>query len=212
MPLSDAVLSKINLDLLLARLTACAGKWFLQRGILHTDDILPATGESAKDLAYETVARFIEGEISYKPRSKKDINPEVFVLLKTVMWRDFLDILKEGREYDRTTVMDMTADGNRKRDRKTLATQTLNQFADESELHFEALNKQLILRRVKPCVSGERHLEEYVRAVVEYGLIKREDIAAFLKISPQEATNRQRSLRTKLASWARTVKSDGWKA
>ena len=208
MTLSKDVLSKIDLDLLLARLTACAGKWFLQRGVSHVDDILPATGESAIDLARNTVIRFIEGRIKYEQRSDKDINPEVYGLLKKVMWRDFLDLTKDGREYDRTTVIDMTFDGRDEQTRKSPVEQTIDRFADESQLNFEELNKELILRRVMPCLDGEKHLKEYVRAVVEHGLIKRGDIAAFLKITSQEATNRQRSLRTKLASWARTVRSD----
>lgn len=212
MPLSENVLSKIDLEWLLARLTACAGKWFLQRGIWHPDDMLPATGESAKDLAYETVARFIEGKIKYEPRAKNNINPEVFALLRKTMWRDFLDLMKDGREYDRTTVVDSTADGNKGRIQKSPFEQTVDRFADELQLSFEELNKELVLRRVMPCLDGEKHLKEYVRAVVEYGLIKREDIAAFLRIPSQEATNRQRSLRTKLASWARTVRSDSRKA
>lgn len=208
MPLSKDVLSKIDLDLLLARLTACAGKWFLQRGVSHIDDILPATGESAIDLARNIVTRFIEGKIKYKQQSDKDINPEVFGLLKKAMWRDFLDLIKDGREYDRTIVIDATADSKKDQAQKSPIKQTVDRFADCSQLSFEELNKELVLRRVMPCLNGEKHLKEYVRAVVEHGLTKREDIAAFLKIPPQEATNRQRSLRTKLASWARTVRSD----
>ena len=208
MPLSKDILSKIDLDLLLVRLTACAGKWFLQRGVSHIEDILPATGKSAIDLARNTVTQFIEGKIKYKQQSDKDINPEVFGLLRQAMWRDFLDLVKDGREYDRTNVLDATADGKKDRERKSSVRQTVDRFADRSQSSFEELNKELVLRRVMPCLDGEEHLKEYVRAVVEYGCIKREDIAAFLKISPQEATNRQRSLRTKLASWARTVRSD----
>lgn len=202
MPFSDSLLSKIDLDLLLERLTACAGKWFLQRGCTHPEDILPGTGKSAIDLTYETLARFIEGKISFEPRQKENINGEVYALLKTVIWRDFLDLVKPRREYAQTTVMDVSADSGKKAV-KSHRKQTLDQFAQADELHFEALNKALLLRRVTPCLDGDKDLEEYVFAVVEHGCIKREDIVAFLNISPQEATNRQRNLRTKLASWAR---------
>lgn len=211
MPLPVTLLSKIDLDLLLRRLTACAGKWFLQRGCSHPEDMLPATGKSAVDLAYETVARFIEGEIKYEQRSSKDINSEVFALLKTVMWRDFLDLVKDRREYDRTTVMDVTADNSSKDSGKSRREKTLDQFANENELPFDALNKALVLQRVMSSLNGEKELEDYVRAIVEHGCIKREDIAFFLEISLQEATNRKRNVRTRLASWARKLNSDGRK-
>lgn len=202
MPLSDSLLAKIDLDLLVERLTACAGLWFLQRGCAHPDDILPATGKSAIELTYDTVAQLIEGTIPFEPRSADNINGEVFALLRKTMWRDFLDLVKKGRAHDRTDVGDETADGDKKIG-KSRQAQTLDQHSEADDSHFEELNKALVLRRVMPCLDGDKKLEDYVIAVVEHGCIKREDIAAFLDIKPQEATNRQRTLRTKLAAWER---------
>ena len=204
MPLSDSLLAKIDLDLLVERLTACAALWFLQRGCAHPDDILPATGKSAIEMTFDTVARLIEGTIKFEPRSAANINGEVFALLRKTMWRDFLDLVKKGRAHDRTDVMDAAADGEKKSG-ESRKVKTLDQYSADDGSHFEELNKALVLRRVMPSLDGDKKLEDFVAAVVKHGCIKREDIVAFLKITPQEATNRQRTLRTKLAVWERTI-------
>lgn len=206
MPLSGSLLAKIDLDLLVERLTACAALWFMQRGCTHPDDILPATGKSAIEMAYDTVAQLIEGTIPFEPRSTDNINGEVFALLKTAMKRDFFDLVKKGRAHDRTDVGDETADSEKKIG-KSRKARMLDHHSDASDSHFEELNKALVLRRVMPCLDGDKKLKDYVVAVVEHGCIKREDIAAFLNIPPQEATNRQRTLRTKLAAWQRKTSS-----
>ncbi len=205
MELSDPRFSSINWSLLLKRLISCAAKWFLQEGCSGHEAVLPATGKSAKELAFDTVAEFIKGDIEWQPKSDASAQLELFVLLRKVMRHDFLDLVKEGRAYKRTDVLDPSADekegwGEYSRER------TLNDLPAGDE-KFYSLNAALVARRVLPLVQGDRELEDYIDAVLRGGCLKREDIAAFLRISPQEVTNRQRRLRLKLSSWKRSVEA-----
>jgi hypothetical protein len=78
-------------------------------------------------------------------------------------------------------------------------------LAVDAETELYSLNAAIVARRIMPLIDGDRHLVDYANAVLVGGCLKREDIAAYLKISPQEVTNRQRRIRTKLASWKRSV-------
>ena len=196
--------SNIQWDRLLKRLTVCAAKWFLQEDCFGAEAVLPATGQSAKDLAFDTVTAFIRGKINWKPKSTESADHDLYVLLKEVMRNDFLDLVKEGRGYKRTAVLDRSndeEDGSGEYNH----TPTLASLAVDAETELYSLNAAIVARRIMPLIDGDRHLVDYVNAVLVGGCFKREDIAAYLKISPQEVTNRQRRIRTKLASWKRSV-------
>lgn len=96
---------------LLKRLTACAAKWFLQEGCIGEESVLPATGKSAKELAFDTVSEFINGRIEWRPKSSESADVELYLLLRKVMRHDFLDLVKSGRAYRRTDVLDPSTGG-----------------------------------------------------------------------------------------------------
>lgn len=206
MELNDPLFFRIEWGLLLKRLTACAAKWFLQEGCLGAEAVLPATGKSAKELAFDTVTEFIKGRVEWQPKSEESANLELYWLLRKVMRHDFLDLVKEGREYKRTEVLDPSSDEegawgeyNNK--------PALENLPDDSGEGFYSLNAALVARRVLPLVQDDQELVDYVNAVLRGGCLKREDIAAYLQTSPQEVTNRQRRLRVKLASWKRSMEA-----
>ena len=196
--------SNIQWDRLLKRLTACAAKWFLQEDCFGAEAVLPATGQSARDLAFDTVTAFIRGKINWKPKSTESADRELYVLLKEVMHNDFLDLVKEGRAYKRTAVLDISNEGEDGSDEHN-HTPTLASLAVDAETEFYSLNAAIVARRIMPLIDGDRHLVDYVNAILVGGCHKREDIAAYLKINPEEVTNRQRRIRTKLAAWKRSV-------
>lgn len=196
--------TNIQWDRLLKRLTACAAKWFLEEGCLGAESVLPATGKSAKELAFDTVTEFIKGKIPWKPRSTESADLDLYVLLRKVMRNDFLDLVKEGRAYKRTDVLDPSKDGDEASNEYNSAA-TLDSLPGDSEKVFYSLNAAIVARRVLPLMLDDRHLVDYVNAVLVGGCLKREDIAIYLQISPQEVTNRQRRLRKKLASWKRSI-------
>lgn len=188
-------------DRLLKRLTACAAKWFLEEDCLGAESVLPATGKSAKELAFDTVAAFVKGEIKWQPKSEKS---SLYLLLKKVMRNDFLDLVKERRAYKMTEVLDPSNDGDQSSDeRKDVIT--LASLPGDSEKEFYHLNVAIVARRILPLVGDDQHLVDYVNAVLVGGCLKREDIAFYLQVNAEEVTNRQRRLRTKLASWKRSV-------
>ena len=61
METTDPDFSEIQWSSLLKRLTSCAAKWFLQEGCSGDESVLPGTGKSAKELAFDAVTEFIKG-------------------------------------------------------------------------------------------------------------------------------------------------------
>lgn len=204
MDLSDPLFSRVDLILLVKRLTACAAKWFLQEGCSGEESVLPATGKSAKELAFDTVTEFIEGKVEWQPTSKESADIELYRLLRKVMRNDFLDLMKEGREYKRTEVLE-PSEGGEGAWGEYSTKPTLANLPGDTEEGFYSLNAAIVARRVLPLVKGDAELEEYVNAVLRGGCTKREDIAAYLGITAQEVTSRRRKLRIKLASWKRSL-------
>lgn len=196
--------NSLQWDRLLKRLTGCAARWFLQEGCLGAESVLPATGKSAKELAFDTVTEFIKGRIDWKPKTDESADFELYLLLKKVMRHDFLDLVKEGRAYKRTDVLDPSTDGKEAWGEYDSGP-TLDNLSADSEKDFYGLDAAIVARRVLPLVLDDHHLVDYVNAVLVGRCLKREDIATYLQISPQEVTNRQRRLRKKLASWKRSI-------
>lgn len=189
---------------LLKRLTTCAAKWFLEEDCLAAESVLPATGQSAKDLASDTVAAFVRGEIQWKATSTDSAELSLYLLLRKVMRNDFLDLVKQRRAYKMTDVLDASDDGEQSSD-ESKHLMTLASLPGDSEEEHYRLNAAIVARRILPIVGDDQHLVDYVNAVLVGGCLKREDVAAYLQVSREDITNRQRRLRTKLASWKRSV-------
>jgi len=206
MTIDDSLLSSINWRLLLKSLTACAAKWFLQEGCSGDESILPATGKSAKELAFDAVTEFLKGDIEFHPESKETADKELYLVLRRVMRNDFLDLVRKGRAYQRTDVLDaMQAEGNKWGNYRE--PPMMEDLADPSSEGFYQLETAMIARRIAPLLEKDPELKEYADAVLNSRNPKRENIATSLGISLQEATNRQRRLRVKLASWHRSVEA-----
>jgi hypothetical protein len=195
--------SAIQWSRLLMRLTACAAKWFLEEGCIGEDSVLPATGKSAKELAFDTVSEFIKGRIDWSPKSPESADVELYILLRKVMRHDFLDLVKEGRGYKRTDVLDPSTEDKEVSGHAT--GPTLEQLSTAPDDGFYSLNAAIVARRVLPLIMDDPPLVDYVNSVLSAGCLKREDIAAYLQVSSQEVTNRQRRLRKRLASWKRSI-------
>lgn len=193
--------SDIQWARLLKRLTACAADWFLKENCLDAESVLPATGKSAKELAFDTVAAFIKGRIECEQNSTE---LGVYRLLKKVMRNDFLDLVKERRAYKMTDVLDPSDDGEEASDEYNKRT-TLASLPVDAEKELYSLNAAIVARRILPLIDGDGHLVDYINAVLIGGCLNTQDIAAYLNISQQEVNNRKRRLRTRLASWKRSV-------
>lgn len=201
---SDPLFSRVDLLLLVKRLTACAAKWFLQEGCSGEESILPATGKSAQELAFDTAMKFIKSEVELRPTSEESAEIELYRLLRRVMRNDFLDLVKEGREYKRTKVLE-PSDGGESAWGKHGNKPTLADLPGDAEEGFYSLNAAIVARRVLPLVKGDAELENYVDAVLRGGCTKREDIATYLGITVQEVTSLRKKLRIKLAPWKQSL-------
>jgi hypothetical protein len=198
----DPDLHPVDLGLLVKRLTACAARWFLQEGCSDAECVLPATGQSAKDLAFSTLTKFIKGEIKWQPNSEESANQEAYALLKRVMRHDFIDLVKPGREYKRTEVRDARREG--KGDGPAL-----EDMADDSLDILYSLEAAVVERQVYPLLEDAPELKEYIHAVLYGNCSKREDIATYLAITPQEVTNRHKRLRARLEPWKISMEKAG---
>lgn len=187
---------------LLVPLTACAAKWFLAEGILGRDDILPATGTSPKEFAFDTILKFIEEGMKFRPKSPETYEKDLFNFLRKVMWHDFLDLIKR-HEYDRTDVIDAV-----KAVEDEQPGPVMGELPDASAGDgFYSLEAAAIARKVLPLVEDDPELKEFIEAVLCFGCWKREDVAEILGITPQEVTYRKNRLRVRLASWYRSVQA-----
>jgi hypothetical protein len=177
------------------RLVAQALRWFAQEGLNSQDDILSATGKSPTDLAYDAVLEVLRDEkVQWRPQ-KPDEDP--YPLLVKVMRNDFLDLVKPGRAYKRTEVMDTQAEDQP-------ALDNYESRGDDLEKLHAALTAQDLYR----IVGEDQELKDVIDAILLLDCRKREDIAHVLSTTPEEITRRQQRLRTKLASWRQALAAD----
>src|SRR5260370_29837806 len=130
-------LSCINWALLIKRLVVAATGWFADEKCFGEEAVLPATGKSAKELVFDAISEFIRGNIGWRPKSAATANDELFFLLKRVARNDFLDLIKAGRAYRRTDVLDAhpSEDGADRQER----TPTIEDLAGPPGDGFEQL-------------------------------------------------------------------------
>jgi DNA-directed RNA polymerase specialized sigma24 family protein len=187
---------------LLKPLTACAAAWFLTEGIVGRDDVLPATGTSPQEFAFDTVLKFAEGGLKFRPKSAETYERDLFSFFRTVMWHDFLDLLK-SHGYDKTDVIDAV-----KATEDQQPGEMLEELPDASAGDgFHSIEAAAIAMKVLPLVDDDPELKEFIEAVLCFGRTKREDIAEILGVTTQEVTNRKNRLRVRLASWYRSVQA-----
>ena len=200
----DHSYSNVHWPLLLKRLIISAEEWFAQEKCFGEEAVLPATGKSAKDLVYDAVEEFIDRNSDWRPNSPEKVTDELYLLLRKVIRHDFLDLVKKGRAYKTTKVLDIRGDeeGKASSYNTESGVDNLASVSDEDSYIFDTV---ITLRDVSKIVEGDSELKEVVEAVLQQGCIKREDIAACLGISVQEVTKRKRRLRLKLTLWRRSI-------
>jgi hypothetical protein len=197
-------LRSIDLRRLLNELIACAARWFIEEHCFNADDMLPATGQSAVDLAYGIVAQFVAGDIAI--RNNKPSHEDIFRVLRQSMRHDFLDLMKTGRAYKRTEIYIDNAEPGQEVESQATSLRTIDQLGSIAESGFDDLELFAIEKRVKDAIGDDPPLNEFVDAILHGKCTKREDIAEYLGVTPQEVTNRQRRLRDRLAEWRQSTR------
>lgn len=185
---------------LVDRLTAFSRHLFKSEGCLEPDSVLPGTGMSAVDLVYDVVLEV------FKKRDHLLIDApdgDPFSYLATILRCDFIDLVRAGREYRRTTIIE--------------ADQTSGEIFDDKrtrnlEEEFTQAEAAVLLRKLHLLLGDDEELKEYATVIVLQGLQKRGHIAEALNITPAEATVRKRRLAYKLKPWARRLASTASRA
>src|SRR5258708_1133227 len=131
MTVDDTLLANMNLSSVLRQLTVRAARWFLQEGCLDPEAVLPPTANSAKQLAFDVLTEFIKGNIEHDFDAASVTERSLLALLTTVMKHDFLDLVKEGRAYKRTAVLDITRNDDGESDENRMPT--LDELPNPSE-------------------------------------------------------------------------------
>lgn len=167
---------------LLTRLVDRAIKWFQDERCFGEDSVLPGTSQSAIDLAQNALLEFFNGKkVQWRPKSPDE---DPFPLVLKVMRHDFLDLIKR-KEYRQTVILDATRDGEGRSELENLPGK------NDGFVSAEAAS---LARSLYPLIKGDQGLKDLIDAVCILGLRKREEIAEFLGVSPQEITDCQRRL------------------
>lgn len=170
-----------NWESLLVRLTAVAIGWFGNEHCRDQEAVLPGTGMSAVELAHEATVVFIKKQDQYRVKSDEDR----FRIIKTIMRHDFLDLVKDGRAYKRTVILDSTQEND---------PSPLENLPDPND-GFVSAEAASVARSLYPLTNGEQELKDLIDAVAILGLYKKKDIADFLGKSSTEVTNMQKKLK-----------------
>jgi hypothetical protein len=138
------------------------------------------SGVSPKDLAMEAVLEVLE---KYQQAGNPKTEKELFSIAATVMWHDFLDLVESSPYKTSLRIDDIV---NSRTDHEELARQDGN---------LKLVEDKQAAERFYRLADGDQELIDFIDAVVELKVYKREDIAELLGVTPQEVTNRARRLR-----------------
>lgn len=171
---------------LISRLMAVALGWFGQRNCRGEETVLPGTGTSAQDLAYNALLEFLKNQHKYRVKSDEDR----FRLSVTIMKRDFFDMVKAGCEHSRTVILDAEHDGGLSE--RLAGEEDMRSVSAAADVASEA-------KRFYHLAEGEQPLIDFIDAAAEFGHLKREEIADLIGVTPSELTNMQKKLRYRQA-------------
>jgi len=158
----------------MARLTATAVGWMSGRrtGLINAKD--------AKDLAMNTTLEVFEKYHQTGPARTED---ELYAIAFRAMWHDFLDQIRSGANRTNIAMKDYEME---------------NAGHSQDGLEEEVLEKievERVKREYYSFAEGEQGLIDYMDAVLELKIYKREDAADLLGVSRDDVTNMKKKLR-----------------
>ncbi len=177
-----------ELDALLKKLTAHAVRLFAEAGLLGLNTVLRGTGVSPEDLAADTIAKLLSGELHYHSSKGK-----VDAFLAKVMQNDLRDLLR-SKAHSASTKVDQEGDAN-------VDSPVRGEHSSSNPNPFDAAAENEIKRQVFALAGGDRELEEFAYAVLEVGAVKPQDVAELLKADTTDIQNRKKRWRRRLAEY-----------
>ncbi len=136
-------------------------------------------GIAPKDLAQTAVLEVIK---TYHQVMHLKTEDDIFRTAYQVMRHDFLDLIKSAA-YKKNKRIEEISGGNSGNETIPTDNGKFLEFDDESAV-----------KKFYELANGEEDLIDFISAVLEIKVYKREEIAELLNITPQEVTNRQRKL------------------
>lgn len=170
----------IDWQRLFNKLLYSATAWMIKKRVNKTDPMIKGVGPP--DLAQRAIGVIVQKYHHFVDVGSED---DILNLAYRIMWRDFLDLVRSKDYRTKDSLDEIRADQDDFAGGATGATQYQDLADEEAAKDFYEL------------AAGDSELIEYIEAVLEVKVYKREVIAELLGISPQEVTNRQRRLRYK---------------
>jgi hypothetical protein len=157
-----------------AKLAAIALGWLKGR---RTEII---NGKDALDIAKNAAVYVFE---KYHLTGPAKTEGELFAIALKAMWHGFLDQVKS--KANRTSVPFDDYEKDHAHDEcESVEDEVLGKIEDER-----------VMKEYYSLAEGDEKLNEFIYAVTEMNLTKRQEIAELLMVTPQEVTNMQRKLR-----------------
>ena len=179
---------------LIKRLTAVAFGWFYDRRCSDDESVLPGTGVSARDLAFNAILEFLKNEGQYNLKSDEDR----FRVIYTIMKRDFIDLVRKGRAHDRTLILDAAVDANGRSEFENLP---------DTRDDFASAEAASVARSLYPLTDGDPQLKNLIDAVAMFNCCDRDEQADLLGVTPTEVTNMKKRLKYRRATRQRTARA-----
>ena len=168
---------------LFAKLTAVVVKWFVDKNVDKNDPMI--NGTAPKDLA-QTAA--LEVFKTFHQNKHLKTEEDIFREAYKVMWRDFLDLIKSAGYRKNKRIEEINGENPGK------------EVLPVNDGKFLDIEDRSAVERFYELAKGEQELIDFITAVLELKVYKREDVAKLLDITPQEVTNSQRKLRYRYES------------
>jgi|ERR1051325_732212 hypothetical protein len=199
---ADPRFHNIDLGSLLEDLFRHANWLFGQKHCGADDSVMPGTGISSHDLVKAALTQFIVEKGEWRPTALPKAQAELFFFVRRMITNDFLDLLKKGRAFQRTLIIDDSNRGS-----GTIETRQLPNDDSKCTNPNQDLEDDEISKRAYKAVEGEPDLRDYLDAVLRDSHTKRSTVAKEIGISLDEATRRRDRLKTRLTPLKRALEA-----
>jgi len=208
-------LSGVDVEYVLKKLILHANRLFLALVGLAGSGVLPGLGVGPKDLAMQTVLRFIDPEdrtVVWKKKHGAVTTEGVLRYLRAVLHHDLLDLLRL-KAHETTVVLDPHPDGQEQED-GTQRRMSLDDFASALEgpdgrVIREERHAQLLVR-----MANEPELRDLLALQLDpdgYPARTNQELAQILGISVSEVENHKKRLNRRLLGISREASEDSTK-
>ena len=168
---------------LIERLTAHALRVFAEYGMPGRDAVIQGIGKSAEDFAYDVLTEYLTGKIKTKE----------LAYLYTALRNDIIDKLKSS-PHCTSVLMPVIPQS----DLAPENAECLDRFPSKQVRADDYLSEESYKSRVRNLVADEPDLREIVEAIFDLDLLKPQEIADALNITPVEVYARKKRLRLRL--------------